>query len=77
LDQQPRPRVREEKRRCDRLSSLSERDPWWVVGFEDETWWSRLALPSLHAWGGKGEPLRLEQRSVTKDDPDPKAISCY
>jgi transposase len=49
-----------------------------VVGFEDETWWSRLALPSLHdAWGGKGEPLRLELRSVTKDDPDPKAISCY
>jgi transposase len=48
-----------------------------VVGFEDETWWSRLAHPSLHAWGGKGEPLRLELRSVTKDDPDPKAISCY
>ena len=31
----------------------------WAVGFEDETWWSRLARPALHAWGD-GEPLRLE-----------------
>ncbi len=47
------------------------------MGFEDEVWWSRLALPSLRAWGEGGEPLRLEQRSVPEDDPDPKAISCY
>ena len=47
------------------------------MGFEDETWWSRLALPSLYAWGEDGEPLRLEQRPVAKDEPDPKAISCY
>ncbi len=47
------------------------------MGFEDETWWSRLALPSLRAWGEDGEPLRLVQRSVCEDDPDPKAISCY
>jgi len=45
-----------------------------MVGFEDETWWSRLALPSMHAWGEDGEPLRLVQRSVAKNDPDPKAI---
>ena len=49
----------------------------WAVGFCDETWWSRLALPSLHSWSEKGEPLRLLQQSVEKDDPDPKAISCY
>ena len=48
-----------------------------MVGFEDETWWSRLALPSAHAWAEDGKPLRLVQRSATKDDPDPKAISCY
>jgi len=48
-----------------------------VVGFEDETWWSRLALPSLHAWSEQGEPLRSEQRLVAKDEPDPKAVSCY
>lgn len=43
----------------------------------DETWWSRVALPSLCGWSGKGEPPRLVQQSVAKDDPDPKAISCY
>jgi hypothetical protein len=47
------------------------------VGFEDEVWWSRVALPSLHAWSEDGEPPRLVQRSAAKDDPDPKAISCY
>lgn len=47
------------------------------MGFEDEVWWSRVALPSVHAWSEDGEPSRLCQRSVAKDDPDPKAISCY
>lgn len=47
------------------------------MGFEDEVWWSRFALPSMHTWSADGEPLRLLQRSITKDDPDPKAISCY
>lgn len=72
MDQQPRSRICLKKRRRDRLIALSERNPGWVVGFEDEVWWSRLALPSLRAWGEDGEPLRLEQRSVPKDDPDPK-----
>ena len=49
----------------------------WVVGFLDETWWSRLARPSLSSWSDAGEPLRLIEQSVAKDDPDPKAISCY
>jgi hypothetical protein len=52
-------------------------DSSWAVGFCDESWWSRLALPSLHSWSEKGEPLRLVEQSVAKDDPDPKAISCY
>jgi hypothetical protein len=47
------------------------------VGFEDECWWSRLALPTLSSWTEEGKPLRLIQKSVAKDDPDPKAISCY
>ncbi len=48
------------------------------MGFEDEVWWSRVALPSMHAWSADEKPLRLVQRSVAKkDDPDPKAISCY
>jgi hypothetical protein len=49
----------------------------WAVGFEDECWWSRVALPTLNAWSADGEPLRLVQRSLAKDDPEPKAISCY
>ena len=56
---------------------LAASDPGWAVGFEDETWWSRSALPSSRAWSVDGKPLRLVQRSVAKDDPDPKAISCY
>jgi hypothetical protein len=47
------------------------------VGFLDETWFSRLARPALHSWSEAGEPLRLIEQSVAKDDPDPKAISCY
>ena len=50
--------------------------PDWVLGFEDETWWSRLALPGLHAWTGS-EPLRLLEQSTDRADPDPKALSCY
>ena len=49
----------------------------WAVGFEDECWWSRLALPTLNSWSEQGKPLRLIQRSLAKDDPEPKAISCY
>jgi len=49
----------------------------WAVGFEDECWWSRVALPTLNACSPDGEPLRLIQRSVARDDPEPKALSCY
>ena len=49
----------------------------WVVGFLDECWWSRVAQPNLHSFSEEGEPLRLVEQMVEKDDPDPKAISCY
>jgi hypothetical protein len=51
----------------------------WAVGFLDECWWSRLALPTLNAWGEESNPPRLIQQSVAKDDPSEatKAISCY
>ncbi len=52
-------------------------DPLWATGFEDECWWSRVALPTLSSWAEEGKPMRLVQRSVAKDDPEPKAISCY
>jgi hypothetical protein len=59
------------------LMEISEANPEWAVGFEDECWWSREALPTLNTWSEDGEPLRLVQRTVARDDPEPKAISCY
>jgi hypothetical protein len=56
---------------------LAEDKAEWVVGFEDECWWSRAAQPNLHSFSEEGEPLRLVEQSLPKDDPDPKAISCY
>jgi DDE superfamily endonuclease len=49
----------------------------WAVGFLDECWWSRVALPTLSSFSEGGKPIRLIQQSVAKDDPEPKAISCY
>jgi len=56
---------------------VAKANPDWAVGFCDECWWSRLALPTLSSWSEEGEPLRLIQHSVAKDDPEPKALSCY
>jgi hypothetical protein len=56
---------------------LAEINEDWASGFCDECWWSRLASPSLNSWAQAGKPMRLIQQSVEKDDPDPKAISCY
>jgi hypothetical protein len=47
------------------------------LGFEDETWFSRFERPSLHSWAEAGYPVRLLQKESSKDDPDPKALSCY
>ncbi len=67
----PDPLCTKEKRRRDRLMSVAAADPEWAVGFLDECWWSRLALPTLNSWSEQGEPLRLLQKSVAKDDPEP------
>jgi hypothetical protein len=74
---QPRPGVRPKKRRRDRLIRWAATHPGWVLGFEDETWWSRLARPALSAWAAPDRPLRLVEQTVAKDDPDPKALACY
>jgi transposase len=72
----PDPAYARKKRSRDRLIRLAEGHPDWVLGFQDETWWSRLARPAMHAWAGV-EPLRLGQLETTRDDPDPKALCCY
>jgi hypothetical protein len=75
LDHQSRSGVRPKKRRRDWLIRLAARHPAWVLGFGDETWWTRVRQPSLHTW--TDEPLRLVEQSVAKADPDPKALACY
>jgi transposase len=66
-----------EKRRRDRLMRVAQANPDWAVGFCDECWWSRVALPTFSSWSEEGKPHRMIQRSVAKDDPEPKAVSCY
>ena len=58
------------------MIALAQSHPDWAIGYEDETWWSRVARPALHAWA-EAEPLRLVEQTVTKHDPDPKALACY
>src|SRR5437660_3196087 len=76
LDHQPRPGVRAKKGARDRLIRLAEAHPDWVLGYQDEVWWSRLARPGLHAWAGE-EPMRLQEPPTDAADGDPKALACY
>jgi transposase len=59
------------------LLTLAKTQPDWVVGFADEVWWSRVALPSLCAYTPVDQPLRLVERQVPAQDADPKALACY
>lgn len=56
---------------------MASTHPQWALGFEDETWWSRLAQPALSTWAPAHQPLRLVEQTVPKTDPDPKALACY
>ena len=47
----------------------------WVAGFLDECWWSRVAQTTLHSFSEAGEPLRLVEQPLEKDDPDPRRPS--
>ena len=51
--------------------------PDWAIGFLDEVWWSRFALPQLHAWQDRDDPVHLVEQTWQKADPDPKALACY
>ena len=50
--------------------------PDWVLGFQDELWWSRLARRAVHVWAS-GEPMRLHEVAADKEDRDPKALARY
>jgi transposase len=73
----PDPAYARKKARRDRLIRLAQRHRDWLLGFEDEVWWSRLAHPALYAWQDDDQPLRLVEQTVARDDPDPKALACY
>ena len=77
MDHEPRPGLRAKKKARDRLIRLAAAHPDWVLGYQDECWWSRLALPAMHAWVPGEGTLRLVERAAPKGDPDPKALSCY
>jgi transposase len=70
----PDPEYARKKKRRDELIERAARDPGWVLGFQDETWWTRLAQPNLFSWSA-AEPLRLAERSRAKDGP--QALACY
>jgi len=72
----PDPNYAAKKARRDRLVQLAAQHPDWVLGFEDEVWWSRLARPSLHAWTDR-DPLKVQLLCAGDNDPDPDAIACY
>lgn len=72
----PDPAYVRKKHARDRLMRLAAAHPEWVLGFQDECWWSRLAQPNLHAWSG-AEPLRLLELDRPREDPDRKALCCY
>jgi transposase len=77
VDHQPGSPVRPKKSSRDRLIRLAASHPTWALGFQDEVWWSRLALPALSSWAEPDQPLRLVERAVATDDADPKALACY
>lgn len=55
---------------------MAAQHPDIALGYGDEVWWSRLAQPALHTWCA-GDPLRLVEQRVAKDDAERKAFACY
>src|SRR5712691_1936591 len=68
--------VRKKKRR-DSLIRLMLAHPSWVLGFLDEVWWSRLALPDQHRRVDEDDLTRLQELELSKEDTDAKALGCY
>ena len=60
----------------DRLIAEAAKHPDWVLGFQDECWWTRLAQPGLFAWAA-GDPLRLAGNARDPKGGGPEAVACY
>jgi hypothetical protein len=72
----PDPHYTRKKAARDRLIRLSASHPEWVLGFEDEVWWSRVAQPALRVWT-VGPPMKVQLLTSDASDPDPDAVACY
>ena len=59
------------------MIAWARKPPSWAIGFGDEVWWSRFALPVMRAWQSQDQPVHLVGQPWRKDDPDPKALACY
>jgi hypothetical protein len=71
LDYQPRPGISPRKGQRDRLIALTQQQPDWVLGFADETCWSRVTQPQVQNWTTAADgPLRLVEQDIPKADPD-------
>lgn len=77
MDHQSRSRVRAKKKRRDRLIAFAATHPSWALGFGDEVWWSRVALPALHSWAPDRQPCRLQEITLPRAEREPKALACY
>lgn len=77
MDYQSRSGVCPQKKARDRLIRWAASHSAWALGFEDETWWGRVAQPALHAWTPAQQPLRFIEQTISSADPDPKAVACY
>ncbi|MDQ2997917.1 MAG: transposase [Chloroflexota bacterium] len=53
---------------------VATQQPGWVLSFQDETWWSRIAQPHLHTWSPNA---RDRLHALTVPPTEPKAIACY
>ncbi|MBY0461042.1 MAG: transposase, partial [Gemmataceae bacterium] len=76
LADQPGSGVRQEKKARDDLIGEAARHPDWVLGFQDECWWTRLAQPDLFAWAAD-DPLKLRPNPKPTKGDGPQAVACY
>lgn len=58
---------------AERLRGMLHRSPR-EFGYESSLWTLQMAADAAFE---EGEPRRMIQQSVAKDDPEPKAVSCY
>jgi transposase len=77
LDRESRRTVPAKKKQRDRLIALAEAHDDWVVGYQDEVWWSRFAQPQMYAWAPGAQPIRLVERIAEKTETEPRALCCY